>query len=141
MLGCAPAAGGVQSIKLGGPVIVISRSRASAAAGEARSLSAGGGRPFTDAATSRADVAAAVPTGRASCRGDISGFALSSAGLPLPGDFGNKGNAIAALALMPLAHYVPFARMEQEWRPAGSNGYARASVRLEGISGQGPPPA
>ena len=97
MLGCAPGTAGAHSIRLGGPVTVMSRSRASTAAGEARSLTAGDGRTFAmAAATSRADTGPATPAGRASCRGASSGFARASACLSLPVSLGKSGNAIAA---------------------------------------------
>ena len=106
MLGCAPGTAGAHSIRLGGPVTVMSRSRASTAVGEGRSLTAGGGRPLAAAAaTSRADTGPATPAGRASCRGASSGFARASACLSLPVSLGNSGNAIAA-RLKPLPENI-----------------------------------
>src|SRR5438046_9411620 len=102
-------------VRLEGPVTGMSRG--SMPPDEGRGAGTSGGRPLTDAATSRAETGSCALFARASCRGDKSGFARPAPVLSLPGDFGNSGNAIGLeLALhsgVAGAHYVPFARRQQ----------------------------
>src|SRR5258708_39303228 len=106
---------GLRSMRLEGPVTVMSR--ASTPPDEGRGAGTSGGRPLTDAATSRAETGSCALFTRESCRGDNSGFARPAPVLSLPGDFGNSGNAIGLeLALhsgVAGAHYVPFDRRQQ----------------------------
>src|SRR5450432_2476529 len=92
MFCCGP---GAHSIMLGGPVTVISRSRASASAAFDAAFACAAALPFTEAATSRADSGLRGSPLRASWRGAIAARDLASSGLPLPGDFGKRLNAIA----------------------------------------------
>src|SRR5580704_16500654 len=91
MAGCAP---GLQSIRLGGPVTVMSLSRASTAAGDALSRAVDAGLALAAAATSCADAGWRPAAARGSCRGVSSGLPRAPAALSLPGDLGNNGNAI-----------------------------------------------
>src|SRR5256885_3989262 len=83
---------GLRSMRLEGPVTVMSRG--SMPPDDGRGAGTSGGRPLTDAATSRAETGSCALFARGSCRGDKSGFARPAPALSLPGDFGNSGNAI-----------------------------------------------
>src|SRR5215468_3568136 len=137
MLGALP---GVQSIRLGGPVSVMSRSSGPGCGGPFGTARA---RVFAESASSRAVAGPRALALRASCRGVNAGLALASAGglalasaaLSLPGGLLNNENAIGRRGGFPpwerVVDYVPFSRGQQAGNDAKSDERRGAAARLD----------